>query len=432
MNLKETLEQRGYLHQYTDEKVFDLFTQWWKNFYFGVDLSADSMTIGNFVALMMALRVMSFGNKCYLLAWWATSTIGNPSGKDTERPILSPEKLAHNQEKISQQFKTMCDNVSAVTGKQYEFEIINNADFYTNMNTLDYLRDIGRYITVNRMLNKDIVKRRVEDPDKSITYAEFSYMLIMGYDFYHLFTNNDVIMEVWWSDEWDGILSWIELISKKTWKTAYWITNKLITDSSGKKFWKSEGNAIWISPEKNSPYVCYNYFMNAMDDDIERYCNLLTFLSQEEIASLVEKHQEDPSLRLGQEKLAYHVTALIFWEEEAKHCKIIQSILYAESSDITMEKIQSLTDTELHALNKATWWATVSTTDWLRILESLVLTELYESNSEAKKAIKWNAIMLNGRKITDVGYELTKEDFVNSVALLKKGKKNYATLLLTE
>lgn len=431
MNLKEHLEQRWYLHQYTDEKVFELFSQWWHNFYLGVDLSADSMTIGNFVALMMAINIMSYGNKCYLLVGGATSTIGNPSGKDSERPILAPEQLAHNQAKIAEQFSILCNNITAITGKNYDFEIINNTDFFKNMNTLDYIREVGRYITVNWMLNKDIVKKRIEDPDKSITYAEFSYMLIMGYDFYYLFKNHKVIMEVGGSDEWDGILTGIELVHKKAGETVYGITNKLITDSTGKKFGKSEGNAIWLSPEKNSPYVCYNYFINTMDEDVKRYMRLFTFLDEDQISAIITEHEKNSALRYGQQQLAYHVTALIFGEQAAKESIRVKDILYAPSWDDTKQQLLAATPEEIVALCKATEWVTTKTTT-RRILELLVETWLYESNSEAKKWINGNAISLNGNKITDISYELTTEDFINSIALLKKGKKQYASVQLTQ
>lgn len=427
MNLKKELETRWFLHQYTDEKVFELFEEWGKNFYFWVDLSADSMTIWNYVALMMAMRIMMRGNKAYLLVWGATSTIWNPSWKDKERPILSDEQLNHNQISIWNQFKTLCENVEKKSWKTLNFEIVNNKDFFVNMNVLDYLKEVWRYITVNRMLSKDIVKKRISDPDKRISYAEFSYMLIMWYDFYHLYTNNNVIMEVWWSDERDWILAWLELIQKKHWWTAYWITNKLIMDSTGKKFWKSEWNAIRLDPKKNNPYVCYHYFMNATDEDVERYLKLFTLLSIEDISNLIKAHNENPSRRFWQKELAFHVTEIIFWMEAAKTAEKIRVFLYEQENK--KDFLASLDDTSLTDIHQALW-NSIPVKKSTRILEILVISGLCESNSEAKKAIKNNAIYLNENKITDISYELSPQDWIQQkIILLRKWKKTYKTVI---
>ncbi len=425
MKLKEELEQRWYLHQYTHEEVFEIFENGWKKFYLWVDLSADSMTIGNFVALMMAIRIMMRWNTWYLLVWWATSTIGNPSGKDNERPILTDEQLLHNQNWISDQFAKLCSNIESISWKKLDFTIVNNKDFFVDMNALEYLKEVGRYITVNWMLNKDIVKKRVTDPDKFISYAEFSYMLIMGYDFFHLFKNEDVIMEVWWSDERDWIITWIELISKKINETAYWITNKLIVDSNGKKFWKSEWNAIRLDPKKNHPYVCYNYFMNSADEDVERYLKLFTLLEFDEINKIIQSHNTDVSKREGQSKLSYLVTQMIYWTKSADLCIMIKDTLFGSANAV--EKITSMSEEEMIAINQSTWWNIWSN---MRILEAIVATWLCESNAEAKKAIKSNAISLNEIKVSDVWYEISDQDRINwKILLLRKGKKTYKTLL---
>ncbi|USN58108.1 MAG: tyrosine--tRNA ligase [Candidatus Peribacteria bacterium] len=255
------------------------------------------MTIGNFVALQMAIHFMLAGNKCYLLVGGATSTIGNPSGKDKERPILTEEDLQKNQQGITKQFSLLVQNVEKQTGKTLQYEIVNNYDFFKDMNVLDFLREVGRFMTVNWMLGKDIVKKRVTDPDKWISYAEFSYMLIMGYDFYHLNKHHNVILEVGGSDEWDGILSGIELIQKKGGPEVYGVTNKLIVDANGKKFGKSEGNAIWLDTKKTSPYAMYQYFMNTLDADIERYLLLFSYLEEKEIKKIVENHMSAPENR---------------------------------------------------------------------------------------------------------------------------------------
>lgn len=430
MHLKEELTTRGYLHQYTHDEVFDIFEAWGKKFYLWVDLSADSMTIGNFVALMMAIRLMMKWNTGYLLVWWATSTIGNPSGKDTERPILTEEELQHNQRNIHRQFDTLCQNIQNLSGKKLDYTIVNNKDFFTRMNVLDYLKEVGRHITVNRMLWKDIVRKRVTDPDKYISYAEFSYMLIMGYDFYHLYKHDEVILEIWWSDERDGIITWIELIGKKLHKTAYGITNKLIVDSNGKKFGKSEGNAIRLDPKKNHPYVCYNYFINTADADIERYLKLFTLMSCEDINTIVQEHKKEPEKRIWQQHLAYLVTQIIFWANYANHCKRIQHILY--STDDKINALHSVDNETLHSLHKATWNHHTQN-QRIKLTEALVQSGLYTSHGEAKKAIKSNAISLNEQKIANIGYIIQEWDWIqNKFILLRKGKKTYSSLLYTK
>ena len=423
MDLKTELEQRGFLHQYTHEEVFALFDEGGKKFYLGVDLSADSMTIGNFVPLMMAIRIMLKWNTAYLLVWGATSTIWNPSGKDTERPILTDEQLLHNQECIGAQFWQICKNIETISGKKLQYKIVNNKDFFTNMNVLDYLKEVGRHITVNRMLGKDIVRKRVTDPDKHISYAEFSYMLIMWYDFYHLYKHDDVIMEIGGSDERDGIITGIELIGKKLWKTAYGITNKLIVDSSGKKFGKSEGNALWLDPEKNSPYVIYQYFINTADEDIERYLKLLTLLSFEEITKIMTEHEPDKSQRLGQQQLAYYVVQTIFGQQAADYAKHSTQLLF-QSEDI-VAAIAGLEDKEqIQFISHATWWTRIDT--GTNLSQLAIESGLANSNGELKKLIKQNGLSLNGNKIHDLAVltnDITKDLLLkNQTLLLQKGK----------
>lgn len=422
LTLKEELESRGFLHQYTDEKVFEIFEKGGNNFYFWVDLSADSMTIGNFVALMMAIHVMLKGNHCYLLVWGATSTIGNPSGKDNERPILSDQQLSHNQENIRLQFDDLCKNVEIVTGKKLSYSIVNNKDFFKDMNVLEYLREVGRFVTVNWMISKDIVKKRITTPDQWISYAEFSYMLIMGYDYYYLWKHHNVILEVGGSDEWDGILSGLELISKKSSWTAYGITNKLILDSNGKKFGKSEGNAIWLDSKKNSPYICYNYFMNATDEDIERYLKLFCFLDLQEIWAIITEHQKDPSKRYGQQQLAYLATQIVFWTQAAEYANSIRIALFWWENPC--EGIEKFEQDQVAALAGAI--GSLQFKDSLSLIDVLVDTGLCTSRWDAKKDIQANAICVNETKITDINYTLSEKDFLqNGVSLIRKGKKTY-------
>lgn len=424
MSLKQKLEKRGYLYQFTNEKVFEEFEKWWKSFYFWVDCSSNSMTIWNFVALQMAIYFMLSWNKCYLLVWWATSTIWNPSWKDKERPILTEDDLKINQQWISSQFDLLIKNVEKITWKKLDYEIVNNYDFFKNMNVLDFLKEVGRFMTVNWMLWKDIVKRRVTDPDKWISYAEFSYMLIMWYDFYHLNKEKGVTLEVGGSDEWDGILSWIELVSKKLWKEVYGVTNKLILDWNWKKFGKSEWNAIWLDKEKTSPYKMYQYFINTLDVDIERYLKLFTFLCEEDIKSIVENHNKNPEAREWQKLLAYKVVEIIHWEKEAKTSEKISELLFWNSDKLTLIKESS--KDEIDSIFAELWWFEYLSEN---LFELLVNSWLATSNSDARKTIEAWGFYINEQKITDTKYDFSS-DFINSkILLLRKWKKTFKLII---
>jgi len=418
--LKQELQDRWFLHQYTNEGVFEKFDKWWEKFYFWVDCSADSMTIWNFVALQMAIHFMLKWNKCYLLVWWATSTIWNPGWKDKERPVLSEEDLVKNQAWINNQFKLLTENVEKITGKKLDYEIVNNYDFFKNMNILDFLKEVWRFITVNWMMSKDIVKKRISTPDQSISYAEFSYMLIMWYDFYFLNKNHWVTLEVWWSDEWDWILSWIELTSKKSWNEVYGVTNKLILDSSGKKFWKSEWNAIWLDKEKSTPYFMYQYFMNTSDDDIWRFLKLFSFYNEKEINEIVKKHLEKPENREWQKVLAFKVVEIIHWTFEAELAEKISDFMFWKEDK--MEILKKLHSSEIETFQNAIWGFKY---DWESLFEVLVKSWLENSNSNARNSVKWNAISINWEKISAFEYDFWENFLENWTILIQKWKKNF-------
>lgn len=420
--LKQELELRGFLHQYTHEELFDLYDKGGQNFYFWVDLSHDSMTIGNYMALMQFFHIARRGNKGYLIVWWATSTIGNPSGKDKERPILTPEQLQHNQESIAKQLEQLTIRAKAMTWDTFEFEVVNNYDFFKDMNPLDFLREVGRYVTVNWMINKDIVRKRVSDPDKSISYAEFSYMLLMGYDFYRLFVDHDVKLQIGGSDEWDGILSGLEIIHKKTGKTAYGLTNKLVLDSNGKKFGKSEGNAVWLDEKQNSPYFVYQYFLNVNDDDVERFLKLYTFLTMEEINDIVVSHNEQPQLRQWQKALALYVVRLLFGEQAWDTVVTISDILFG--AEDRMNLITSLDTYTTEALANEVW--RYELTQEMRMVDIIVGSWLAHSAWDAKKAIKAWSIYLNEQKVSDLQLIVTQQAHVQ---LIRKGKKHMRVIV---
>lgn len=424
MQLKQELETRGFLKQFTDEKLFPLYEEGWETLYLWVDPTADSMHLWNFVQFMHAVNYMKRGNKLILIVWGATWMIGDPGGKDSERTFLSKEQLASNVSNIQTQMHAMLDNLTKQSWISFDVEVINNAEFYEWMWYLDFLREVGKYMTINQMMTRETVKKRIEDPDKSISYTEFSYMLLQWYDYVHLYRKYGCKLQIAWSDQRWNLVTWIELIRKIEDGEAYGTTCNLVTDSTGRKFGKSEWNAIWLSEKKNSPYVCYNYFMNCGDDDIQKYLLLFTLLTPEEIQIIIDDHMQEPHLRKWHSKLAYEVTKIIYGVIAGQQCVAIKELLYENKNP--SEVFESLDKDLLDAVHHAVGGS--ETTQWERFLEVLVNAWIVESNGEAKKAIKANAISLNGQKISDIGYELQESDFLNGFGLLKKGKKTFKML----
>jgi tyrosyl-tRNA synthetase len=288
MTLRQERELRGIINQFSSEKVFDLLDKGGQKFYIGFDPSADSLQIGNMFSVMAAIHLMRYGNKCYFLVGGATGMIGDPSGKSVERSFLSEEQLRHNEQCIYAQLKIFLENIKKNYDINFDYEMVDNYDFYKEMNYLRFLGEVGKYITVNTMIAKESVKKRIEDPDKSITYAEFSYMLIQGYDFVHLFDNNQVNIQLGWSDQRGNVTTGMEIIRKKYDKEAFCLTIPLITDASGKKYGKSEGNAVWVDKSKNSPYFVYQFFMNSEDFLVEKLLKVFSLKSLEEIDTIVK------------------------------------------------------------------------------------------------------------------------------------------------
>lgn len=422
MNLRKEWENRGFLYQFTNEKLFEEYEKWWKSFYLGIDPSADSLQLGNLCAMMAAVNLMKYGNKCYFLVWGATGMIWDPSGKDAERNFLDEDKLRSNEKKIFAQVVSFLKHLKENYDIEFEYDMVNNYDFYKGMWYLKFLWEVWKYITVNNMIGKDSIKKRLVDPDKSITYAEFSYMLIQGYDFMHLYEDKWLELQLWWSDQWWNIVTGIELTRKKHDKEVYGLTIPIITDSAWKKFGKSEWNAIWLDQNKNSPYFVYQYFLNTNDGDISKYMKILTLMTIEEIDNIVSEHQKDPGTRFGQKKLAEYIVELIFGKEEMSHVNKITEILF--SHDNKLDLIKKLNNKEIMALKSATGGCEIEWNEF-RILDLCTKSGLTESNWEAKKMIQSWAIFCNEEKIEDIQKTFSKSDMINWVFLLRKGKKVY-------
>ncbi len=427
MHLKKELERRWFIKQFSDEKVFDLYNKWGESLYFGIDPTADSLHVGHFTIFMNALNYMLKWNKLIVIVGGATWMIWDPSGKESDRDFLDEKTLQHNVKSIKKQVNKIISNLEKLTGESLDIEVINNYDFYKDMSIIEFLRKAGKNITVNKMLSRDNIKHRIQDDDKSISYTEFSYMLLQWYDFYKLFKDKNVKLQMSGSDQWWNAVTGIELIRKLTGESSYAVTAPLVTTSNGKKFGKSEWNAVWIDEDKNSPYFVYQYFMNTTDQDVEKYLKAFTLLDFDEIEQIVTKHQKNPSQRYWQEKLAEQITTILFGKQKAKQAKDITNILFGDQESIS-QKLKDMDRSTIKALYNEVWWHKLKKeSEWL--LNILNQVWLAESNSQARRDIKSWAIYINGEQIKDWRYDIQDKDFINNACLIQRWKKKFKVLI---
>ena len=424
--LQQELEDRGLLFQNTNDELFSKFDKWWEAFYCGFDPTADSLHLWNFIGFMVAVHFMRRWNKYIALTGWATGMIWDPGWKDSERTFLSEQDLANNEKAISTQIVSIIKNLKNFTGEDYTFDFVNNKDFYENMSYLDFLREVWKYITVNNMISKDTVKKRIEDPKQSISYTEFSYMLLQGYDFYRLNNDKNVILQMWWQDQWWNLVTWVEITRKKADKEVYAMTWPLITDSSGKKFGKSEWNAIWLDKNKTSPYEIYQYFINTADTDIARFMKMLTLIETEEIDKIVAEHMLTPENRDWQKFLAYKVIEIIHWSFSAETAMVISVFMFENNSSERIQVLKRLDNEGVNDFKREMWGFEYS---WENLFETIVKSWLAKSNSEARQSVQSGAIFINEEKVSDFNYDFSG-DFINDkVLLIRKGKKNFRIIV---
>ena len=424
MHLREELEARGLLYQTTNEAFFDLYDQGGEKFYCGYDPTADSLHLGHFLTFMAAVNFMKRGNTFVMLIWGATGMIWDPTGKSEARAFLGLDQLRHNQEAITEQVGQILENLKKLTGKDFQFKVVNNYDFYKDLSVFDWYRTVGKYITLNTMLSKESVKKRLENTESGISYTEFSYMLLQGNDFVHLYENEWVKLQIWGSDQRGNMVTWTEMLRKKTEGEAesYVMTIPLMMDASGKKFGKSEGNAIWLDQRKNSPYFVYQYFLNSADADVEKFLRAFTLLEISEIEEIVAKHNEKPESRYGQRQLANYVIQTLFGKQAAEQAEKITDFLFG--SEDKMQMLNEFSREEIQALARETGSCEINENE-IRVLELLVKCGIVDSNGEAKKMIAQGAIYVNENKISDIASSFSTQDASNGVLLIRKGKKNY-------
>ena len=400
----EELKWRGLVKDVAGDDIADKINNEKVTFYWGTDPTADSLHLGHYSSLITAKRLMKMGHNPILLCGGATGRIGDPR-PTAEREIISIDTLNHNIECIRKQIDKVFD------GKA---KLVNNYEWFKNYNFLDFLRDVGKYINVNYMLSKDIIQRRL---DTGITYAEFSYMLIQGYDFLHMFNTMGCTMQVEGSDQWGNITAGIELIRKMTGKDAYAFTMPLILDATGKKFGKSEGNALWLDLNKTSSYEMYQYLINTDDSKVYEYLKVFTFLTPEEIDEIMIRQNENSHLRIAQKALAKEIITDLHGEEEFNKALNISECLFSD-------RIWELSANEIIDNIKDIPKFNVNNGELL--IDVLVNNNVVSSKREAREMITAGAISINGKKEIDLEKNITKNDAIeDKVLLIKKGKKNY-------
>lgn len=398
MTLAEELEWRGFINQTTFATTADINEP--RTFYWGVDPSADSMTIGNLAPAMMIRHFIDHGHTAILLVGGATGMIGDPDGKKQERNLKSVDEIASNKAAIAGQYNTI------FAGKQ--FEIVDNYDWFKEMNYLDFLRDIGKHVSMTQMLDRDFVQSRIGEGGDGISYAEFSYSLIQGYDFLHLNRTKGATLQVAGADQWGNSISGVNLIRRIESSEAHVFTTPLIVNKqTGIKFGKSEGGAIWLDPAKTSPYKFYQFWLNVDDAMAEDLIKIYTLLTREEIDLLIAKHTEQPGMRELQRALAQEVTRIVHGNERCESVQKVTDVLFGSRQFI------ELNDADIDEL--ATEIPTTKNDD---LVGALIEGGLAKGTGDARRLIEAGAVSVNGLKV-----QATQE--LANPALIKKGKNGF-------
>ena len=425
MDLVKELEWRGMVHNImpgTQEQLNKEMTSG----YIGFDPTADSLHIGNLVPIMLLTHLQRSGHKPIVLVGGATGMVGDPSGKSEERVFLNEETLQYNLESQKKQLEQFLDFDS---GKENVAEIVNNYDWFKDFSFLSFLREAGKHISVNYMMAKESVKKRLET---GISFTEFSYQLIQGYDFYWLNQNKNCKLQMGGSDQWGNIVTGTEMIRRKSNNEAYALTCPLITKSDGSKFGKSEGGNVWLDPEKTSPYKFYQFWLNISDEDAGKYIKIFTLKEENEIDELIQKHAEAPHLRILQKALAEDITVRVHSKEELENAQKASSILFGNS---TTEDLKSLSEKDFLSVFEGIPQSTVSLEKLkggIGIIDfSVEVSEAFGSNGEARRMIQNNGVSINKEKI-NLEKLINEEDLMHDkYILLQKGKKNYYLIHLS-
>ena len=406
MTIYDELKARGLIAQVTDEEeIKEVINNGKATFYIGFDCTADSLTAGHFMALTLMKRLQMAGNKPIALIGGGTTMIGDPSGRTDMRKMLTKEDIDHNAECFKRQMERF---IEFGEGKAM---MLNNADWLLNLNYIELLREVGPCFSVNNMLRAECYKQRME---KGLSFLEFNYMIMQSYDFYHLFQNYGWNMEFGGDDQWSNMLGGTELIRRKLGKDAYAMTITLLTDSQGKKMGKTAGNAVWLDPNKTSPFEFYQYWRNVGDADVLKCIRMLTFLPLEQIDEM--DHWEGEQLNKAKEILAYELTSMVHGAEEAEKAQSAARQLFSGVADH-----ENMPTTQLDAA--------LVKDGKVGLLAAMVGAKLCGSNREARQLVQQGGVLVDGEKVTDPTFGLTVEQLQNGV-VIKKGKKTYHKVML--
>lgn len=400
MTLSEELNWRGFANQTTYKNLADIDTKKTK-FYFGVDPSADSMTVGNLAAVMLVSHFMKHGYTGYLLVGGATGLIGDPDGKKDERNLKTPDEIASNKDKIVAQYRQLLSN--------YDFTVVDNYAWFKDIKYLDFLRNIGKRVSTGQMLNREFIRSRLGEDGSGISYAEFSYVLIQAYDFLHLFREYGVDLQLCGADQWGNAVAGVDLIRRlENTDANIYSLPLIINKTTGQKFGKSEEGAVWLDSEKTSVYQFYQFWLNVDDASVIDYLKIYTLLSREEITNLAEKTKKNPQERAAQKTLAHEVTEFVHSTERTASVERVTDVLFGEGD------FKSLSDDDLKVLSREI--PTVKSE--ISVVEALTGSQIVASKGEARRLISGGAISVNGAKIHD--------DFtISQPSLVKKGKNNF-------
>jgi tyrosyl-tRNA synthetase len=403
-SIYDTLLDRGYIKQVThEEEIKELLEKEKVTFYIGFDPTADSLHVGHFVQMMVMTHMQREGHRPIALLGGGTTMVGDPSGKTDMRKMLTKEQIQHNAECFKKQFSKLIDfsDDKAI--------MANNADWLLQLNYVEFLREVGAHFSVNRMLTAECYKQRLE---KGLTFLEFNYMLMQGYDFLELNRRYNCVLQMGGDDQWSNILSGVDLIRRKESKPAFGMTFALLTNSEGKKMGKTEKGALWLDRDKTSPYEFYQYWRNIADADVEKCLALLTFLPMEEVRRLGSL--QGAEINEAKKVLAYEVTRLIHSEEDAQNAKTAAEALFSGGQDMSSVPTVTIQKDELGCA----------------IIDLLVSTKILPSKSEARRLVQQGGLTINDEKITDANMAVTEEKFQDGSMLIRRGKKNYNRIVL--
>ena len=419
MKLLEELKWRGMIQDImpgTEEQLNKEMT----GGYVGFDPTADSLHIGSLVPILLLVHLQRAGHKPYALVGGATGMVGDPSGKSEERNLLSEETLRYNQEGVREQLMQYLDFDPS---RPNCAEMVNNYDWFKEISFLNFIRDVGKHITVNYMTSKDSVKKRLEG-ETGMSFTEFTYQLVQGYDFYWLYKNKNVKLQMGGSDQWGNIVTGTELIRRKDGGEAFAFTCPLITKTDGGKFGKTEKGNVWLDASKTSPYQFYQFWLNAGDDDAEKWIRIFTFLTQQEVSSIINEHKKDAGKRILQKRLAEEITKFVHGEEELKKAIETTEKLFSNQH----APVESLSVEELEGMEGVVKidFAKNKIAAGIDVVTFLAETKIFPSKGEARKTVQGGGISINRKKVEDFQLAIENSSLLHGkYILVQKGKKNY-------